>query len=95
MTLKPNYGTRLKKEGYDNPRTEHFFYGLSISGFDALGQPGRYALTVDATHAGEPHCLSLDFGPGQFTRSDALPPSPQPACAPTAAQLLPNYGFPG
>ena len=63
MELKPDYGTRLKKEGYENPHTEHIFYGLPISSFDALGQPGRYTLTVDTMYAGEPHCLSLDFGP--------------------------------
>ena len=63
MALKPDYGTRLKKEGFDNPHTEHVFYGLPISGFDALGQPGRYTITVDTMYEGEPHCLSLDFGP--------------------------------
>ena len=61
--LRPDYGTRLKKDGHDSPHVEHFFYGLPISGFDALGRPGQYSLTVDTMYAGERHCLSLDFGP--------------------------------
>ena len=63
MTLRPDYGTRLKIDGYDSPHVEHFFYGLPIWGFDALGRPGQYSLTVDTMYAGERHCLSLDFGP--------------------------------
>ena len=63
MALRPDYGTRLKKDGHDSPHVEHFFYGLPISGFDALGRPGQYSLTVDTMYAGERHCLSLDFGP--------------------------------
>ena len=74
MAMKPDYGARLKKEGYDNPHTEHVFYGLPIPGFDALGQPGRYTITVDTMYAGELHCLSLDFGPGPLaTILAALP----------------------
>ena len=63
VALKPDYGTRLKNDGHDNPHVEHVFYGLPIWGFDALGQVGQYTLTVDAMYAGERHCLSLDFGP--------------------------------
>ena len=63
MTLRPDYGTRLKNDGHDSPHVEHVFYGLPISGFDALGRLGQYSLTVDAMYAGERHCLSLDFGP--------------------------------
>ena len=62
MALNPDYGTRLRKEGYDSPHAEHVFYGLPIWGFDALGLPGQYTLTVDTMYAGERHCLSLDFG---------------------------------
>ena len=63
MALRPDYGTRFKKDGHDSPHVEHFFYGLPIWGFDALGRPGQYSLTVDTMYAGERHCLSLDFGP--------------------------------
>ena len=63
MNLKPDCGLRLKTDGYGSPRTEHFFYGISIPGFDALGLPGEYTVTVNTMYAGEPHCLSLDFGP--------------------------------
>ena len=63
MALRPDYGTRLKNDGYDSPHVEHVFYGLPIWGFDALGRPGQYTLTVDAMYDGERHCLSLDFGP--------------------------------
>ena len=63
MTMRPDYGTRLKNDGYDSPHVEHCFYGLPIWGFDALGRPGQYSVTVDAMYAGERHCLSLDFGP--------------------------------
>ncbi len=63
MTLRPDYGTRLKKDGYDSPHMEHYFYGFPIWGFDALGRPGQYSLMVDAMYAGERHALSLDFGP--------------------------------
>ena len=64
MALKPDYGLRLKKEGYNSPHVEHVFYGLPISGFNSLGHPGQYTVTVNPTYAGELHCLSLDFGPG-------------------------------
>lgn len=63
MALNPDYGMRLKKDGYDSPHVEHHFYSLPIFGFDALGRPGQYSLTVDTMYAGERHCLSLDFGP--------------------------------
>ena len=63
MALKPDYGTRLGNDSHDSPHVEHVFYGLPIWGFDALGRPGQYTLTVDAVYAGERHCLSLDFGP--------------------------------
>ena len=64
MALIPDYGLRLKKEGYNSPHVEHVFYGLPISGFTSLSYPGQYTLTVNTTYAGELHCLSLDFGPG-------------------------------
>ncbi len=63
MVLKPVYGLRLKKNGYDSPHVEHVFYGLPILEFDAIGRPGQYTITVDAMYSGELHCLSLDFGP--------------------------------
>ena len=62
MALRPDYGTRFKNDGHDSPHVEHVFYGLPIWGFDALGRPGQYTLTVDAMYAGERHCLSPDFG---------------------------------
>lgn len=63
MTMRPDYGSRLKSDGHDCPDVEHHFYGLPIWGFDALGRPGQYSITVDTMYAGELHCLSLDFGP--------------------------------
>ena len=63
MMMRPDYGTRLKNDGNDNPHVKHFFYGLTIWGFDALGRPGQYSITVDTMYAGKRHCLSLDFGP--------------------------------
>ena len=66
MALRPDYGTRLKTDGHDSPHMDHILYGLPIWGFDALGRPGRYTLTVDTVYAGERHCLSLDFGPGHL-----------------------------
>ena len=74
MTLNPDYGLRLKTDGYRSAHTEHFFHGISIPGFDALGLPGEYTVTVDTMYAGEPHCLSLDFGPRTLTKLlDELP----------------------
>ena len=61
--MRPDYGTRLKNDGYDSPHVEHYFYGLPIWGFDALGRPGQYSVTAETMYAGERHCLSLDFGP--------------------------------
>ena len=66
MTMRPDYGTRLKKDGHDGPHAEHFLYDVPISGFDSLGRPGQYTATLDVLHAGERHCLSLDFGPTQL-----------------------------
>ena len=63
MTMRADYGTRLRNGGYDSPHVEHFFYDLPIWGFDALGQPGQYSITIDTMYAGERHCLSLHFGP--------------------------------
>ncbi len=76
MTLRPDYGTRLKNDGYDSPHMEHFFYALPIWGFDALGRPGQYSLTVDTMYAGERHCLSLDFGPTPLAAILAALPAP-------------------
>ena len=74
--MRPDYGTRLKADGYDSPHVEHFFYGLPIRGFDALGTAGQYTLTTDATYAGMLHCLSLDFGPRILAAIlAALPPA--------------------
>ena len=63
MVQYPDYGLRLIADGYDSPDVEHYFYQLPIRGFDALGRPGQYTMTVVTTYEGEPHCLSLDFGP--------------------------------
>ena len=63
MTMRPDYGSRLKSDGQDCPGVEHCFYGLPIWGLDALGRPGQCSITVDTMYAGELHCLSLDFGP--------------------------------
>lgn len=63
MTLRPDNRTRLKDDGHDSPHVEHVFYDLQIWGFDALGRPGQYMLSVHARYVGERHCLSLDFRP--------------------------------
>ena len=74
--MRPDYGTRLKADGHGSPDAEHVFYGLPIRGFDALGTAGQYTLTTDATYAGTPHRLSLDFGPRVLAAIlAALPPS--------------------
>ena len=74
MTLRLDYGTRLKKDGYDSPHMEHYFYGMPIRGFDALGRPGQYSLIVDTMYAGERHALSLDFGPEPLAQILAVLP---------------------
>ena len=61
--MRPDYGMRLKADGYDSPHIKHSFYGLPIHGFDALGRPGQYTLTANKMYGDEVHCISFDFGP--------------------------------
>ena len=75
MALIPDYGLRLKTDGHDNPHVNHLFYAVPIYGFDTLGYPGRYTVTVNTIYDGETHCLSLDFGWAVLTKIlDKLPP---------------------
>ena len=72
MTLRPDYGLRLLRDGQD-PRTVHHFYGLPIDGFEVLGKD-RYTLAIDNMYDGERHCVSFDFGTDTFeTILSALP----------------------
>ena len=64
MALKPDYGLRLKKEGYNSPHVEHVFYGLPISDLTHLATPANIPSRSTARMRESFHCLSLDFGPG-------------------------------
>ena len=73
INLKPDYGLRLKKEGYTSPHVEHVFYGLPSR--DLLTGPTP-ANILRGQHqvCRRLHCLSLDFGPGPLaTILAALP----------------------
>ena len=59
MAIRPDYGLRILREGYD-PSVLLHFYNVPIDGFDVFGD-GQYTLTVDKMYAGERHCISFDF----------------------------------
>ena len=61
MALKPDYGLRLKRDGYSSSVKMHF-HAFAVYSLTVLSQ-GRYSTCVDIPNAGQFHAMSLDFGP--------------------------------
>ena len=61
MALKPDYGLRLKRDGYSSSIKMHF-YAAAVYSLTVLSQ-GQYSTCVDIPYTGQLHAMSLDFGP--------------------------------
>ncbi len=59
--MLPDYGIKLKSEGYSSQSICHYFYGVPIYGFDSCGQPDKFSSTFKALYGSDFHCLTLDF----------------------------------
>ena len=88
MALRPDYGLRLRRDGYQSRTTLHF-YRIPLGGFEMLAS-GQYSFTVDKMHAGERHCVSFDFGADILAAIlSALPP---PVAHAIGSKLSETYG---
>jgi hypothetical protein len=66
MSLKPDYGLRLLREGI-SLNVDQYFYDFRLYSFSVLG-PSQYSTMVEMPYAGEMHALSLDFDETHLAR---------------------------
>ena len=73
MTMKPDYGMRLKKSGYD-ASLRICFADWHVWDITVLG-PGTFSTFGEIDFDGQRHAVSLDFGAEQLSRILAKGPS--------------------
>ena len=61
LALKPDYGLRLKRDGY-SPSVEIYLPAFAVYNLMVLSQ-GQYSTCADILYVEQLHAISLDFGP--------------------------------